>query len=146
MSSPHQFHFSLSFVPGQFFLPDYPDLERAWQSLPGGPTALHPRSGEVWQYMGTWYSQDRNTHKWRWVHQFRHRVYPDYPYKNERRDLHIPVGEWTRVYLDFQLWIALALSNASCAWRLISASLRRSASAWAASSSIIRKHIRRMCG
>ncbi len=46
--------FDVSYKPNIFFDPRYPDLERAWQSLPGGPTA--ERCNEVWQYMGTWYS------------------------------------------------------------------------------------------
>jgi hypothetical protein len=129
--------------PNQLFYPGYPDLERAWQSLPGGPTALHEPSGEVWQYMGTWYTQDRKTWRWRWVHQFRHRCHPG---TGKRIVLNVPVSEWTQVYLDFQFWLALAFLNISHCWRLISSSLRRSAAAWAASSSIRRKLKSRMWG
>lgn len=141
MSKPYQF--DVSYKPSQFFWPGYPDLERAWNSLAGGPDASSSETGEVWQYMGTWYTQNIHTHEWEWVHQFRHR---DHPWTHQRLYTNVRVGPWTQVYLDFQFWTALALANASCAWRLISASLRRSASAWLASSSMILKHVRRMCG
>jgi hypothetical protein len=35
----------------KFLKAGHPDLERAWQSLPGGPSAYHALSGEVWQYI-----------------------------------------------------------------------------------------------
>ena len=38
------YRFSISYKPSQFFWPGYSDLERAWQSLPGGPA----RSGSIW--------------------------------------------------------------------------------------------------
>ena len=135
--------FDVSYKPNIFFANDYPDLERAWQCLPGGPVALHERSGEMWQYMGTWYIQDRKTFKWHWMHQFRHRVHPD---DGQREVINILAGEWTQVYLDFQFWLALAWLNISTCLRLISSSLRRSASAKANSSSIRRKLMSRIWG
>jgi hypothetical protein len=133
----------VSYKPHHFFYPGYPDLERAWLSLPGGPTALHEPSGEAWQYMGTWYTQDRKTFRWRWVYQFRHRMHPS---DGQRKYLEMRVGDWTQVYLDFQFWLALACLNISTCWRLISSSLRRSSSTWASSSSIRRKLKSRIWG
>lgn len=121
--------------PHKFLKPGHPDLERGWQSLPGGPSAYHTLSGEVWQYMGTWSVNGR------WEHQFRHRWHP---YTGQRMIVIVPVGEWTGLYLNFQFWLALALLNASTCWRLISSILRRSISAWAASPSIRRKQSRRI--
>lgn len=50
------------------------ELERAFMSLPGGPSAECPIPdcvccGEVWGYMGT------VCHDGQWVHEFRHRHY-----------------------------------------------------------------------
>lgn len=36
---------------------------------------LSERSGEVWQYQGTWYLRDHQGN-WAWEHQFRHRDHP----------------------------------------------------------------------
>ncbi|MBE7473122.1 MAG: hypothetical protein HS114_28665 [Anaerolineales bacterium] len=122
--------------PHRFLRPGHPDLKRAWAALPGGPVALH--HNEVWQYMGTWYLGGR------WVHQFRHRCHP---HTGQRSVLNIPAGRFTAAWLNFtqRCWPSF-LANISACWRLISASLRRSASAWAASSSMILKHISRICG
>ncbi|MBE7474339.1 MAG: hypothetical protein HS114_34850 [Anaerolineales bacterium] len=122
--------------PHKFLKPGQPDLERAWLALPGGPDALH--HNEVWQYMGTWYSGGR------WVHQFRHRCHP---HTGQRSVLNVPAGWFTSAWLTFtQRFAPSCLANISACWRFISASLRRSTSAWAASSSMILKHKRRMWG
>lgn len=124
--------------PYKFLKGGHPDLERAWQSLPGGPSAYHALSGEVWQYMGTWHIGRR------WVHQFRHRCHP---HTGQRSVLNIPAGRFTSTWLNLtQRAVPSCLANISACWRLTSASLRRSASAWTPSSSMILKHSRRMWG
>lgn len=104
--------------PHKFLKPGQPDLERAWQSLPGGPAALHHH--EVWQYMGTWYLGGR------WVHQFRHRCHP---HTGQRSVLNIPAGRFIAAWLSFtQRFVPTCWAKISACWRLISANLRRSAS------------------
>jgi len=49
------------------------ELERAFQTLPGGPAAFNKEFNESWQYMGTFYGGQFGI---RWMHQFRHRAHP----------------------------------------------------------------------
>ena len=53
-----------------FFPQGHPELEKAWQSLLGGPEAVHPITGDMWQYMGS-YKGDAG-----YAHEFRHRSHP----------------------------------------------------------------------
>lgn len=125
----------------------HPDLERAWNMLPGGHTALHKRSGERWQYLGTWFVQEKpnsgngySSCTYHWEHQFRHRWHP---YTGERMYFKIVAGKWTSIWLslDYLFWL-FVFSHVSRCFRLISASLRCSALKTAISSSINRKHIK----
>ena len=54
---------------------DKAELDRAFNSLPGGPEAHNSEWGESWQYMGTVYGWQGRAY---WVHQFRHRAHPDF--------------------------------------------------------------------
>jgi len=47
--------------------------EAAWQTLPGGPEARDPETGEAWQYMGP-----EQTEHGTLVYCFRHRNHPSY--------------------------------------------------------------------
>lgn len=53
-----------------------PELDRAYNELPGGPFAFHSRALEQWHYLGT-----GRTAEGTYVHSFRHRCHP---YTNER--------------------------------------------------------------
>lgn len=60
------------------FLPvDHPEIEAAFQALPGGPAAYNERYGEVWEYMGTARIASGRL-VGRYQHEFRHRAHPDY--------------------------------------------------------------------
>ena len=61
----------------------WPDIDKAFNGLPGGPEAYNKVYCETWQYMGTVLFPGAN----RWVHQFRHRAHPS---NNERTYLNIP--------------------------------------------------------
>lgn len=57
---------------------DDSELLRAWEQL-SDPVAMHPLTGEVWQYHGTTYD-DQNG----WRHGFRHRQDPQTGYRQVR--------------------------------------------------------------
>lgn len=63
--------------------PESPELERAFESLPGGPVAEHPE-GDTWQYMGT-----AQTEAGQVTHTFRHRLHP---FTNARMYHNVPAA------------------------------------------------------
>ena len=50
-----------------------PCPDSVWEQLPGGPVALNPGFGEVWQYTGTVVVEAGPVR-----HEFRHRAHPGY--------------------------------------------------------------------
>jgi hypothetical protein len=50
--------------------PNSPELERAFESLPGGPVAISAE-GDTWQYLGTAQTETGEV-----THTFRHRLHP----------------------------------------------------------------------